>query len=426
MQNRRGAGRFAPPCRALAWWVIVGSGCSPPTEAPASSTSVAAPGRSVVDPPADGALAAEEARAKAADAGAPEARRRAAERRLALAEELLCSYQDASKYPFTARPIAEHPDQVHPNRPIAERRIPRRPDGTRDTSLRIHTSQSRIFLAAGESVVFTIAATNLDGVPRSLRVARAEIRGLPAQPGAVGPQRRLVLTDDGQHGDAVAGDGTLSGTWSGTAEFAKFAGTLRAEVEYAVAEHAGIVWFDAFYSPEVPARWSGPIREAVEDGDLAFYLPVTVQAPGRYLVSARVDDVHGEPLALLTFNDPIGAGEQEIRLALHGKLLRDLAPRFPLRLRDIDAFLLREDTDPDRALIPRVEGEAHVTRRHRLTDFSAEEWQSDERARYLAEFGRDVEQARAELADLDPGRLPVAFTPDQCRRFNANVGVPQS
>ena len=105
---------------------------------------------------------------------------------------------------------------------------------------------------------------------------------------------------------------------------------------------------------------------------------------------------------------------------------RGAPPRFPLRLRDIDAFLLREDTDPDRALIPRVEGEAHVTRRHRLTDFSAEEWQSDERARYLAEFGRDVEQARAELADLDPGRLPVAFTPDQCRRFNANVGVPQS
>lgn len=453
MRNRGAAGRRRPPRRALAGVVaLVASvgACARPTEAPRGGAgSVAQRGGSErAEARAEWAEArpteaAERAEARAEQGEAAEraaegeaearaeaevraARRQAAAGRLALAEELLCSYQDASKYPFTSRPIAEHPDQVYPNRPVGERRVLRRADGTRDTSLRIHTTQSRVYMAAGESVVFTLAATDEDGGALPLRVERAEIRGLPVAGGAAPQARALVLADDGRRGDAVAGDGTLSGRWSPGAEVAGFAGTLRAEVVYTAAERAGVAWFDVFYSQEVPARWSGPIRAVVEGGDLAFYLPARVQAAGRYLVSARVDDAGGEPLALLTFNDLVAAGEQEIRLGLHGKLIRDLAPRFPLRLRDIDGFLLREDTDPDRALMPRLEGVAHTTRGHRLAEFSAEEWQSEERARYLAEFGRDVEAARAALAELEPGQVEVGFTPEQCRRFTANAGLPRS
>jgi hypothetical protein len=396
-------------------WVVAGvvfAACARPVEPPAAEAAL--PG--VVRPPV---VAVERPARVDPDPPPAPARRLAAANRLALAEELLCSYQDASKYPFTSRPIAEHPDQVRPNRPVVELRAMQARDGSRDAKIRVRTGQSRVFMAAAESVVFDIAATDADGQRLALQVERAVARGLPGERELVAPQ--VVLVMDG------AGVGQASGVLSPAAtEFAGFAGTIRTEIEYRVAGRTGVAWLDVFYSPEVPATWSGQIQETVEDGSLVFAMTAQVAAPGRYLVSARVDDARGEPFALLTFNDLLGAGEQVVRLRLHGRLIHDLAPTFPLRLRDIDAFLLREDTDPDRALMPRIAGEAHVTRMHGLAEFSDAEWQSEERTRYLTEMSRDVEQARAELAELDPGRPGVAFTPDQCRGFNASVGAPQS
>ena len=395
MRNSRG--RWALAC-------TVSAACSRPEAAPeADPRALVRPSPEVVERP-EVAL---------------EARRLAAANRLALAEELLCSYQDASRFPFTSRPIHEHPDQVRPNQPIVERRVMRGRDGARDARLRVRTSQSRVFMAAGESVVFGIAVTDADDHPLAVEVERAVARGLPGEQELVPPQVVLAMTR--------AKSGEMSGVLSPAATaFAGFAGTIRTEITYSIAGRAGVASLDVFYSPEVPAIWSGTIREAVQDGSLVFSMTARVAVPGRYLVSARVDDARGKPVALLTFNDLLGAGEQEVRLTMHGRLLHDLAPIFPLRLRDVDGFLLREDADPDRALMPRMEGVAHVSRMHALSEFSDAEWQSEERTRYLTEFTRDVEEARGELAELDPQRSGVAFTPDQCSGFNAAVEAPQS
>lgn len=394
MRSRRG--RWALAC-------VVSAACSLPEAAPEAAPVGVRPSPELVERPAV----------------AIEARRLAAANRLALAEELLCSYQDASRFPFTSRPIYEHPDQVRPNRPIVERRAMRGRDGARDAKLQVRTSQSRVFMAAGESVVFSIAVADADDQPLAVEVDRAVARGLPGERELVSPHVVPAMTR--------AKSGEVSGVLSPAATmFAGFAGTIRTEIAYRVAGRAGVAWFDVVYSPEVPATWSGQIREAVLDGSLVFSMTAKVVVPGRYMVSARVDDARGKPVALLTFNDLLGAGEQEVRLSMHGRLLHDLAPAFPLRLRDIDGFLLREDTDPDRALMPRIEGEAHVSRMHALAEFSDAEWQSEVRTRYLTEFTRDVEEARGELAELDPERPGVAFTPDQCSGFNAAVEAPQS
>jgi hypothetical protein len=47
-------------------------------------------------------------------------------------------------------------------------------------------------------------------------------------------------------------------------------------------------------------------------------------------------------------------GSSEVRLTVFGKLMRGLAPALPLTLRDVDGYLLKENTDPDRALMPRL------------------------------------------------------------------------
>lgn len=346
-----------------------------------------------------------------------EQRRRELNQQLELLDHTLCSYREATKYPNSSRPISEHPDQVYPNRAIEEQHALRKEGGGVDAAIQIQTTQSRVYMAAGEAVVFSIKAIDKDGKILPLMVTRTLARGISAPGNREAPQLALAITDDGNAGDAVAGDGIYSGALApAQSGFAGFDGTIRSELRYNVAGQAGIVLFDVIYSPETPATWAGPVREALEGGALNFYLKANVRIPGRYIVTGRVDDAKGKPLVLLTFNDLLGQGSNEIRLTLVGKLLHDLTPVFPLSLRDVDAYLLKENTDPDRALMPRLEGAVHLTKNYPLKNFSDSEWNSEERNRYLTEYSKDVELAKAALVDLDPEQSRKPFPQSACSR----------
>jgi hypothetical protein len=345
------------------------------------------------------------------------------QRRLELSKQLeeldhtLCTYREATKYPNTSRPISEHPDQVYPNRPVEEEHAMRKEGGGNDASVQIHTSQSRVYMVAGESVTLTIKAVSKEGKPMAIYINRALASGIGAQGGRQTPQLPLAIADDGRNGDSVANDGILSGQLApAQSGFAAFAGTIRTELKYTVDGRAGVALFDVIYSPETPATWVGPIRESMEGGSLNFHLKTNVRLPGRYLVSGRVDDANGKPVALVTYNDLLAQGNGEIRLTVVGKLLRDQAPVFPLALRDVDAFLLKEDTDPDRALMPRLEGVAHVTKTYLLKNFSDAEWQSEERSRYLTEYSKDVDLAKAALVALNPEQARMPFPQSECSK----------
>jgi hypothetical protein len=325
------------------------------------------------------------------------ARRARLAAQMQLAEHTLCSYQLASRYPDGSRPISQHPDQIYPNAPVSENRPMRRKDGSIASAILVTTTQSRVYATAGESVLLAIAAADERGNALPVTVDQATARGLAPAPGKPGAQPvTLLMADDGGGGGGVIG--VLAPAESG---LAGFHGTLRAEVLYRVAGQAGVAVFDVIHTPQPPAVWSGPVRESLQEGSLQFTLGARVTVPGHYIVSGRVDDATGKPLALLTFNDLLPQGENSVPLTLHGLLLRDLAPAFPLTLRDIDGYLLT-DGDPDRALMPRIDGKALVSKRYLPDQFSDAEWESEQRSRYLAEFARDVERARAELAALDP------------------------
>jgi hypothetical protein len=344
-----------------------------------------------------------------------EQRRQELTRQLELLDHTLCSYRDATKYPNSSRPISEHPDQVYPNRPVSEQNAMRKEGGGTDPAVQIQTSQSRVFVAAGEAVVFTIRAVDKDGQNLGLQVNRTLARGLSFQGSRAAPQIALAMDDGGQNGDAAAGDGIYSGILApDRTGFASFNGTIRTELSYTVDGRPGSVLFDIIYSPEVPATWTGPIRESLEGGALNFYLKANVTTPGRYVVSGRVDDAKGKPFALVTFNDLLGQGSNEIRLTVVGKLLLDQQASLPLTLRDVDGYLLKENTDPDRALMQRIEGPAHVTKNYPLKSFSDTEWQSEERSRYLTEYGKDLDAAKAALVELDPAQTRMPFPQSEC------------
>lgn len=321
-----------------------------------------------------------------------------------LTDQTYCSYLEGSKYPHDSRPISQNPDQTWPNQPVTEMNPMRVQGGGSSDSVLLQTSQSHVYLAAGEAVAFSLRAVDAKGQTVPLVVTRALAQGMTYGAARPTAQISLPFADDGGGADPVAGDGAFAGVLApAQTGLAGFHGTIRTEVRYTAGGRNGFALFDVIYTPTLPATWTGQVREAVEDGSLHFYLRAEVRQPGRYVVTGRVDDARGKPFALVTFNDVLGPGGQDVKLSVFGKLMLDGAPQLPLVLRDVDGYLLRENVDPDRLLMPRLEGKVFASKVRSPKGLSDEEWQSEERSRYLAEYAKDRRAARARLAAFDPG-----------------------
>lgn len=349
-----------------------------------------------------------DARAEAEAANNPQAQLALWSQRLERAEELLENYRNQTKYPFDSRPARENADQMYPNRPVREEGKLSNPGQKPAEGIRIRTSQERVYVAGDESVLFTVNAVDMDGNALPIQVTRAiahdpPLDGKPSKRNSIA----MPFNDEGANGDQAASDTVWSARLApATQGFAGHAGMIRVELNLKVNEQTGFAFFDVFYTPDPPAIWSGGVREAVEAGSLNFYLKAQVRDAGRYVVTGRIDDAKGQPFALISFNNELSAGPKEIKLNLFGKLLVDEKPLFPLTLRDVDGFLLKENATPDRALMPRLPGRVLMSRVYPLTVFSEAEWDSEERARYLAEYGRDVESARAHLEHVRRSMKP--------------------
>ncbi len=310
--------------------------------------------------------------------------------RLERARLALATYREQTRYPHESRPIDQHPDQVHPFAPIRES-LPLRFPGSKGAipGVRILTTQDRVFMSGDEVVRVGVTAQDETGKTLPLLITRAVAFDLPDPRQAIGrPQLAL---------DFKGSDGVYSSDFqpSRTA-FADFAGTLRLQLTLSQDGRQGVVNFDVVYQPGVPAEW-GTITERVADGSLDFLVGLNVKQAGRYVVNARVDDAKGQPFALVSFNEELGSGAQTARLRVFGKLLRDGAPAMPLKLRDVQGFLLMEDRFPDRAMLARREGVVYKSASYALKAFSDAEWTSEERDRYLAELGKDVSQLEQQL-----------------------------
>ncbi|WP_181373044.1 hypothetical protein [Massilia glaciei] len=373
-----------------------------PAAAPEPAPAAQAPGAPLMAPALGAAATPAAAQERAA-------RRQVLSENVQLTDHTYCDYREASKYPVESRPVADHPDQIYPNAPITESGPMRTDGGGADSKVRIQSSQSRVFLAAGEGVAFSLRATDADGKVLPLVVTRALAKGVAKEGARATPQATLAFADNGAGADAAAGDGAFAAVLApAQGALASFNGTIRTEVRYSAGGSNGVIIFDVIHTPELPATWTGQVREATESGSLHFYLGAQMRTAGRYIVTGRVDDARGQPFALLTFNDVLPAGPNEVKLTVFGKLLLDKAPALPLVLRDVDGHLLKENTDPDRALMPRLAGTVYAAKGKQMNSLSGAEWDSEERGRYLKEFGKDLVAARAALAQFDPAQpLPA-------------------
>ena len=317
------------------------------------------------------------------------------------AERLYAGYRDATRYPHESRPIAEHPDQVRPFAPITEDLKLLNNKGEPIKGVRLRTSQERVFLSGAETVRFSIAAVDDNNLPLPLTIRNAAARSIADSRTPVKQISTPVgFTDNGTGADDQAGDSTYTARLSPAAQgFDGYNGTIRMLAEVSASGQQGVVQLDVIYTSDIPATW-GPVRDVVEAGSLNFYVKLQVRLAGRYVVSGRLDDANGVPFALVQFNEELAAGSRELRLQAFGALIRDKQPVFPLKLRDVDGFLLIPDQFPDRATLARLPGVVHVSGRYALDRFSPAEWTSEERERYLTEYGKDAETARNQVQEL--------------------------
>jgi len=398
----RVVGPVALVCAAAVWWVSTPAG-TPPVAAldPVAQASVGAPAPREIAPPASAS------RAPFSVAGLKDRQARLAlwQQRLQRAQETLESYRNATRYPFDSRPASEHLDQWQPHQVVTTDTPLRMPGTGVVPNMHVHTTQQRVFATGADTITFTVAATDDNGAPLPLKIL-SSVSHSPQDTGGgkaapLAPVVTQAFVDDGSLGDLQAGDGVYTGRLDPMAQgFGNFAGMIRTELIVQSGAQQGYVAFDVVYSPQVPATWTGSARDVVRDGSLAFILGANVIQAGRYVITGRVDDATGKPLALVTFNDELRAGAQQVTLQVHGRLMRDAQARFPLALHDVEGFLLRPDAYPDRALMPSLDGPVATSRQYTLAQFSGAAFSSDETQRYLAEYGKDVAQAQQQVSQL--------------------------
>ncbi len=323
-----------------------------------------------------------------------EARRSLWEQRLERAKRTLDAYVSATRYPPESRPSSEQVDQMDLAEPERTRPLSR---DNPDVQLRL--KQDRVFVVGDETVHFVVGCEDAQRAPRPCQVVSASAHEAEHMTGGAGTAAvPLAFHDDGSAGDTLAGDGNFTGRFQPSKQgFPMFSGTLRVGVSVRSGKAEGSAFFDVLYTPFPPALFTGTVREVMEAGSLKLYLGIQVRKAGRYVVAGRLDDESGAPFAHVSFNEELREGAQEVKLTIAGNLVLDEGPTFPLKLRDVEGFLLKESGDPDRELMTTLRGYVHTTSDYPASSFSPTEWDSAERRRYRNEFTNDVNEAQAQL-----------------------------
>ena len=120
-------------------------------------------------------------------------RRRQLAGQVRLTQHTYCSYLQHTRYPHASRPAAQHPDQLYPNQPVRESNPMRVDGGDSDPGVLVQTAQSRVYLAAGETVEFSLRAVDAHGAALPLVVTRALVQGMVAQGARPAPSATLAF-----------------------------------------------------------------------------------------------------------------------------------------------------------------------------------------------------------------------------------------
>lgn len=308
-----------------------------------------------------------------------------ADKRLARARHTLEGYKIWARYPPGSRPLSEMPDLQKPHSVQPSTQPLATADGNTTKKARVTLQQDRLYLVGDESAKLHISCGSSEG-PAKCEVVSAMATSANTLDNSmiVGPAP-VAFGDDGQGGAVASFAPAKEG-------FSAHHGAIGIDVNVRVGSEQGTANFQVIYTPSAPARFTGKIREVLEDGSLCLYVQMDVAKAGRYVLAGRVDDAQGDGFAYLEWNDLMETGLREAKMCVFGLLVIDQRAQSPFVLRDLEGFVLFENRNPDRELMSVLEGNVYTTKKYEESAFSSAEWQSDEKTRHIDEFGKNVDK----------------------------------
>jgi len=305
-------------------------------------------------------------------------------------EAALASYLEATRYPPTSRPLSELQSLKLPEAPP---QVMRGSDA-KGKKLEQRERQNMYYAAEGETAT-VLVDVSVNGKPATgveqSSATLSKIEGPPRHSG--GGVANVQFRDDGEAPDEKAHDGTVTAYVPFRKEqLEAFTGELTLEASFKSGETTFGATFGFLYTGHPPARFTGNVRESLEDGSLILYMGIEVERAAAYTARARLYDADGNAIALLIGDAGLEVGTREIRITAFGRLLRDLAVKSPFSLRDAEAYVALPDQTPDRLKVPTWIG-PYVTRRYQPGDFSDKEWTSPEKEKRTEELKRAIEAA---------------------------------
>ncbi|HEY5952625.1 MAG TPA: choice-of-anchor X domain-containing protein [Kofleriaceae bacterium] len=324
---------------------------------------------------------------------------------VALLEQSLADYKAVSVYPHWSRPhSAETIEKLEWNRTVVSD-LPMDDRPGHETIYRF--SADRWSVGYGEAFVSSIEVVTA-GTQKRLPITVKEARLVSVERGRI---TSLRYHDDGQDGDAVAGDHRYSNRVvpSQLASLADKAQQVHIE---AVVEAGGVtrsVTRDFAYAPRKVAESVGA-TEHLQGGNLVVRLELDITEKGLYTFEANVLARDGTPIVYGEKSYPLEPGKRTADIVMFGRALREKGLDGPYVVRDIRGMRRFVDTDEQNFFF--TYAPTLTTRAYRHDEFSDAEWDEPERRDTIANFERLIEQTRSgEVGAVDDDPALPTITP---------------
>jgi uncharacterized membrane protein len=274
-----------------------------------------------------------------------------------------------ARFPPSSRPIEDGLDPVAQNR-TAEVARSGPPDEAGPHLVTFPTSTTFQAPAAitvyAQVVKHDAAARTEDGDPQEVRLAAAGIRG-EVQNADGEAVAALVFGDDGQDGDAEAGDRFYTATLVPDPDRPEaFRGRFAAVVTAETTDGDTLVATTGFLYATPTAHLTGQYRDAVVDGHLQIEAEVAVVEPSDIRLEGTLASPAAVMLGYARTEVPLAPGTHWIPLTFWGLILREQNVDGPYTLFSVTLATL----DEDGAQPSDVVGNAYRTAPHRAADFS--------------------------------------------------------
>jgi hypothetical protein len=317
----------------------------------------------------------------------------------------LAEYKKYARWPESARPAEEMAAGggliPHYAAPTSSQMFKRLPNGKPDlesppSKSRIIHAMDRFHLGPDDSVKITLHALSEKDAELPLRCSAATVSaGDPISappPTPLPPMAIACQPNPGDKGMVVAFTPKQSA-------FRAFHGSIRFEFDLEVdrddgTKESGMTRLHVTYNPAAGGRLTGAVREAYENGSIAYYLGFEAMGPGFARLNVRADNGADDGVfAHINVRQEIDkAGPTELRAELFGKLIVDNNVT-KVRLRDVDGEFIGRESGLS-APVPGKDGAFYGPKPIDRTKIKGDDWQAPEKDLKMHDLEQSVKDAQ--------------------------------